>query len=264
MHFGKTSRSYGPRRLLAAALAGAFLVSGCATLPPEEDPLQIRLNDLDARLGRLERVVNNQSLMELSQRIDALQAEVRSLRGQGEETENAMQSVRRQQRDLYADLDRRIAALEGRGAAVVTDASAGPEAASAPAANGADAAPQAYGRAFDALKQSRYAEAIAGFEAFLRSWPTHDLADNAQYWLGEAHYVNRDYDKAIAAFADVGAKWPDSAKAGDALLKLGYAQLELRRTAEGRRTLQDVVAKFPGTDAARLAAERLRRLPAGG
>lgn len=263
MHAGKPSLGHASRRLGAAVLAAILVVSGCATMPSEEDPLLIRLDDLDARLGRLERVVNNQSLIDLSQRLDALQAEVRSLRGQGEETENAVQALRRQQRDLYADLDRRIAALEGRGAAEARSATASSPAQNATGAPAGDAAVQAYGLAFDALKQSRYAEAIAGFEAFVRDWPTHDLADNAQYWLGEAHYVNRDYEKAIAAFGAVGARWPDSSKAGDALLKLGYAQLELRRTAAGRRTLEDVVAKFPGTEAARLAAERLRRLPPG-
>ncbi len=262
MHDGNMSSGITRRRRLATALAAAIAATGCAALPTDEDPLQIRLNDLDTRLGRLERVVDNQSLIELSERIDALQAELRSLRGQTEEADNAVQATRRQQRDLYADLDRRIAALESRGA---TGAAGGSGATvGAPGAAADDAAPQAYGRTFDALKQSRYGEAIAGFESFLRAWPTHDLADNAQYWLGEAHYVNRDYEKAIAAFSAVATQWPDSGKAADAMLKLGYAQLELRRTAAGRRTLEEVVAKFPGSEAARLAAERLRRLPAGG
>ncbi len=259
-----TASRPGQRLLHAVSLCGVLVLSGCASLPPEEDPLQIRLNDLDTRLGRLERVVNNESLMELAQRIDALQAEVRGLRGQGEELENGLEAVRRQQRDLYADLDRRIAALEGRIATGAGASLASTAAVTPAAAVPSDAASQAYGRAFDALKQARYAEAINGFEAFLRNWPKHDLADNAQYWLGEAHYVNRDYDQAIAAFSAVGAQWPDSSKAGDALLKLGYAQLELRRTAAGRRTLEDVIERFPGTEAARLAAERLRRLPPGG
>lgn len=261
MYLGKSIASRNPLRAAAAVLAGAALLSACASLPAEEDPVQIRLDDLDARIGRLERVVNNQSLMELAERVDALHAEIRTLRGQSEETENGLQAARRQQRDLYADLDRRVAALESRSAA---GAGAPPAGAAPVAAGGGDAPTLAYGRAFDALKQARYGEAIAGFEAFLREWPGHDLAANAQYWLGETHYVNRDYEKAIAAFAEVGAKWPDSAKAADALLKLGYSQLELRRTAAGRRTLESVVARFPGSEAARLASERLRRLPAGG
>ena len=249
------------RYLLPVALAGvvALLVTGCATVPPDEDPLQIRLNDMDARIGRLERVVNNQSLLELSQRLDALQAEVRALRGQTEETDNGMQAVRKQQRDLYADLDRRLAALESGGGGAAAAAAGSSES----SAGGAATPPaQAYGRAFDALKAGSYPAAIAGFGAFLKDHPDHELADNAQYWLGEAHYVTRDYEAAIAAFARVGAQWPDSSKAGDAMLKLGYAQLELKRVAAGRRTLEEVRAKFPGTEAARLAAERLKRLPA--
>lgn len=241
--------------------AGAFLLAGCATLPPEEDPVQIRLNDQDARLGRVERVVNNQSLLELSQRIDALQAELRELRGQAEEAENGVAATRKQQRDLYADLDRRLAALEAGAAANMAAGGPTPGAAGGAAAGG-DAAELAYGRAFDALKEGGYPAAISGFSGFLRDHPQHELADNAQYWLGQAYYVTRDYPNALAAFNRVVTQWPDSSKASDALLKVGFAQLELKRTAEGRRTLEDVRSRFPGTDSARAAAERLQRLAA--
>lgn len=243
-------------------LLGSGVLAGCATLPADEDPLQIRLNDLDTRLGRLERVVNNQSLLELSQRIDALQAEVRQLRGQAEEAENGVAATRKQQRDLYADLDRRLVALEAGGAAAGAGAGTpgGGEGVGS-ASPAADAAAQAYGRAFDALKQGQYPAAIAGFTSFLRDHPQHELADNAQYWLGQAHYVTRDYPQAMTAFNRVVAQWPDSSKASDALLKVGYSQLELQRTADARRTLEEVRSRFPGTDSARAATERLQRLP---
>jgi tol-pal system protein YbgF len=243
-------------RALSLTCVAAFALAGCATLPPEEDPVQIRLNDQDARLGRVERVVNNQSLLELSQRIDALQAELRQLRGQAEEAENGVEATRKQQRDLYADLDRRLAALEAG-----TSATAGGATAVGGAAAG-DAAELAYGRAFDALKQGSYPAAISGFTGFLRDHPQHELADNAQYWLGQAYYVTRDYPNAVTAFNRVVAQWPDSTKASDALLKVGFSQLELKRTAEARRTLEDVRSRYPGTDSARAAAERLQRLAA--
>lgn len=243
-------------------LVGSGVLAGCATLPADEDPLQIRLNDLDTRLGRLERVVNNQSLLELSQRIDALQAEVRQLRGQAEEAENGVAATRKQQRDLYADLDRRLVALEAGGAVAGAGAGApGGGDGVGSASPAADAAAQAYGRAFDALKQGQYAAAIAGFTSFLRDHPQHELADNAQYWLGQAHYVTRDYPQAMSAFNRVVAQWPDSSKASDALLKVGYSQLELQQTADARRTLEAVRSRFPGTDSARAATERLQRLP---
>src|SRR6185503_19989254 len=103
-------------RTLGAALLGSCLLAGCATTPPEEDPVQIKLNDLDGRVGRIERVVSNQSLLDMAQRQDAAQADVRQLRGRVEELENANEALRKQQRDFYADLDKRMNSA-GAGAA---------------------------------------------------------------------------------------------------------------------------------------------------
>ena len=92
-------------------------------------------------------------------------------------------------------------------------------------------------------------------------YPTSPLAENAQYWMGEAFYVTRDYEQAATAFRAVGARWPNSRKGADALVKLGFSQYELKQYAEARATLTDVQRKFPDTDAARLATERLGRIP---
>jgi TolA-binding protein len=73
--------------------------------------------------------------------------------------------------------------------------------------------------------------------------------------------VNRDYEAAAGAFRTVMRKWPDSRKAPDALLKLGYTQSEQKQYAAARATLQEVTRKYPGTDAAKLAADRLKRIP---
>src|SRR5262245_38551596 len=94
-------------RTLVAALLGSTVLVGCAT-NPAEDPVQIKLNDLDGRVGRIERVVSNQSLLDMAQRLDAAQADVRQLRGRVEELENANEALRKQQRDLYSDLDKRM------------------------------------------------------------------------------------------------------------------------------------------------------------
>src|SRR5260221_452319 len=102
----------------------SLLLSACAS-NPAEDPVQIKLNDLDTRLGGVERVVSNQSLVELSRRLDTLEAQLREQRGDLEVLQNGSDSARKQQRDLYADLDKRIAALEGK---LNVAAAAGPEA----------------------------------------------------------------------------------------------------------------------------------------
>jgi tol-pal system protein YbgF len=256
-----------------------LLAAGCASTPPDQDPVQIKLNELDTRVARMERIVANQA--EAAQRQDEIQNNLRELRGQIEELQHNNEALAKQQRDLYADLDRRITAAGGPAAAGAAGAGtaasgaavAGPDASSAAAAN-ADkgmAAPAGapssteqavYSQAFDALKAGSYSIAIAGFKDFLSTYPASPLADNAQYWLGEAYYVNHDYDSAAGAFRTVLRKWPDSRKAPDALLKLGYAQFEQKQYPAARATLTDVTRKYPGTDSARLAAERLKRIPA--
>jgi tol-pal system protein YbgF len=259
---------------VGALCATVLLAAGCATTSAEDDPLQVRINDIDTRLGRVERVGAGQSLVAMSQRIDALQAEVRALRGQLEVLENGSEALRKQQRDLYADLERRLAALEGGAragaslapAAASTGAGSGTATGPGPGAGaGGTGAPATaellYGRAFDALKAGNYPAAIAGMREFLAAHPGHDLADNAQYWLGEAYYVSRDYENAISAFSVVGPRWPDSSKAPDAQLKLGYSQFELKRMAAARDTLTKIPQRYPGTDAARRAQERLRLIP---
>ena len=75
----------------------------------------IRLNDLDQRVQRIERVLTNQSLLELAQRIDALQADVRSIRGEVEVLQNQSEGGKVQSRSLYGDLEKRLAALETLG-----------------------------------------------------------------------------------------------------------------------------------------------------
>lgn len=241
-----------------ALVLGAM--AGCASMSSEPDPTQIRIDDMDRRLGGVERVVNNQSLVELAQRIDQLGTQLRALNGRVEELQNAQEQLRTQQRSLYADLDKRVAAVETRGGGVQPPG--------VPATGSAEVAPtsgspeQRYGVAFDALKGGNYALAISGFSGFLREFPTHALADNAQYWLGEAYYVTRDYERALSAFTRVGQQWPDSRKAADAALKSGYTQFELKRYAAARATLAEVSTRWPGSEAARLAQERLKRLPA--
>lgn len=237
------------------ALAAGFL-AGCAT-NSEPDPTQRRLDDLDSRVGRIDRIVDNQSLLQLTQRIDSLQNDMRTLNGRVDELQNANETLRKQQRDLYADLDQRLKAP--------APAVAVPPVSATTAQTAAPVAPDEqsqYSKAFDALKAGDYPAAVDAFRALASAFPTGALADNTQYWLGEAYYVTRDYDHAAACFEKVLSGWPNSRKAPDALLKLGYTQYEQKHVALARTTLQQVVTRYPGSDAARLAGERLQKIPA--
>src|ERR1700728_1904587 len=104
------SRQLPPWPRWPLLLCCAMALAGCST--PQPDPMQVKINDIDERLGRVERVVSNQSLLTLSQRIDVLEAQLREMRGNVEEMQNSNEALRKQQRDLYADLDRRLKAIE--------------------------------------------------------------------------------------------------------------------------------------------------------
>lgn len=232
------------------------LAAGCASVPPDQDPVQIRLNDLDARVSKVERVVSNQSLVQMDQQVNTLQAEVRDLRGQIDDLQNSNNALRKQQRDLYADLDKRMAALEHGG-----PAGGGATAGEGNGGQGVSSTEQSvYSQAFDALKAGSYSVAISGFQDFLNQYPSSPLAPNAQYWLGEAHYVNHDFAAAGTAFQAVLDKWPSSSKAPDAMLDLGNTQLAQGKTTKGRATLRQVASQYSGTSAASRAQARLKQL----
>jgi tol-pal system protein YbgF len=240
-------------------VAACTWLAGCASTPPEEDPVVQKLTELDGRLLRIERVLANNSLLDLSQRLEAAQNEVRMLRGQLDELQHQVQKTQDQQRDMYGDVDRRLAALEGGSARVSAGAT---DSSDLPVPQGDDRAN--YQAAFDLLKDGKYPEAISGFKQFLSKFPTSVLADNAQYWLGEAHYVTKAYPDALRDFRTVLEKYPDSRKTPDALLKIGFCNYELKNWPEARSALSQVVQRFGDTTAARLAGQRLAKMDGEG
>jgi tol-pal system protein YbgF len=254
--------------------------AGCTTLSPEEDPVQIKINDLDNRLTRIERVVANQSLLQLSNDLEAMRADLKSMRNEVDQLNNAVEASRKQQRDLYADLDTRMKVLETRGG-VTPATSPGPGAmapdgaavAPVPAATAAAAVPATgdaaagdgtdkgdYQAAFNQLKNSQYDRAIGSFRKFLATYPQSPLAENAQYWLGEAYYVTKAYPDALQSFHQVSEKYPQSRKLADALLKTGYCYYEMKQWANAREVLTQVAEQYPDASAGRLAKQRLDKM----
>jgi tol-pal system protein YbgF len=210
--------------------------------------------DVDAQVAALGNRTN-QSLVELQQQIETARQELRTLRGQIEEARHDLESTQKQQRDLYADLDRRLLLIENAGGTAAPGSSGPP---TAPEVMFADEA-AVYGDAFAALKANRYEEAVAGFQLYLTKYPKGPKADNATYWLGEAQYVQQDFAGALRSFQAVSG-FPESRKLADALLKVGYCQYELKAFKNARATLQKVISTYPDAEAARLAEARIAKM----
>jgi tol-pal system protein YbgF len=135
-----------------------------------------------------------------------------------------------------------------------------PGADSAVVAAPSEAEKESYDKAFQAMKELRYADAAEDFQSFLTQYPESEYADNAVYWLGESYYVTRNYDIALESFERLMDDYPDSPKVPDALLKVGYTHYELKQWDKARAALLQVQQDYPDTTLARLAESRLRSM----
>jgi tol-pal system protein YbgF len=107
------------------------------------------------------------------------------------------------------------------------------------------------------FSQGDYQGARQAFTRFMGSYPGHELADSAQYWIGECAFAQGDYETAYNEYRKVVESFPFGDKVADAMLKSGYSLLELGREAEARRVLGLLVSEYPDSGAARRARERL-------
>jgi len=275
LHMSKQLK-HGFAGLVLSGLAG--LSSGSLYAADEEVLSNMTVQQ---RLERIERLLGADVLQGQAQQMDALQQEVSLLRGQIDQLEYELDTIKQRQRSLYLDMDRRLSNLEAGGGGGASSGIAPPVAApkagaapvpvpsAAPAAGSsasAVAAPadgdgqEAYSKAFALLKQGRYQQSITAFEGFLKQYPQSKYADNAQYWLGEANYVSRDYKKALEEFQRLIARFPESTKIPGARLKIGYVYFELKNWSAARDSLQQVIKLYPEASVAKKAQERLDRI----
>jgi tol-pal system protein YbgF len=129
------------------------------------------------------------------------------------------------------------------------------------AAEGLSPATQAlYDRGYTLFHQGHFVDAEASFQRFLQSNPKSELADNAQYWIGECRYSRNDVKGALAAFREVVERFPKGNKVPDAMLKEGQCMEAMGDTEGARVTYREVNRRFPGSAAAAVAEERRGKL----
>ncbi len=275
--------------LVAVAL---MLVS---TIVVADKATDAKVNALDARMQRIERVVDNQALLNMAQRIEALQREVQELRGENERLVHEINTLKTRQREQYLDIDRRLqsstsvpgtASIPASSGVSVTntegmqsqDVTQSPPTSLPPSATSTSSqietttsgttvatvassdVAQDYKNAFTLLKQGKYDDSIVAFGSFLQTHPDSKYAANAQYWLAEANYVSKRYPQALSEFSKVVNKYPASSKVADARLKLGFTHYELGQYEEARVELTRLRAQFPNSTVASLAQQRLERM----
>lgn len=225
--------------------------------------------DLEARVAALEQQFKAQG-SDLANELEGIKGDVARIRGQIEVLTYELTEAQKRQKDLYVDLDTRLRKIESGPPAAAADAGApaGADAVAVPPGAVANTvAPptlpasaneqRAYDAALDQFKRGDYAGAIAGFQAYVKTYPRSPLAASAQYWVGNAQFARKDYRSAIASQRQLIQLWPDSAKVPDALLNVASAQGEMGDNAAARRTLEELIGKYPQSDSAQKAKQRL-------
>jgi len=267
----------------------ATTASMAQALTPDQLTLRVdetsrALDNIQKEITRLGNQIDNRAMLDLFQRVDELADEISQLRGELEIQNNDLSDLKKRQRELYLDTDRRLRDLENRalsqpsvvaptpgtstdltpatdntGTAVIEPATSTTQT-TQPATTASSEEKAAYQASFDTLKEGRYKKAKASFKSFLNQYPNSIYAGNAQYWLGEANYVTRNFEQGIIEFQQVVDRYPKSAKVPDAMLKLGYTFYELKQHDEAKAILQELRKRFPKSTAFRLAGKRLDRM----
>lgn len=114
-----------------------------------------------------------------------------------------------------------------------------------------------YDTYYSQYREGKYNESLEGFKSFLEQFPKSDLADNAQFWIGECYMSIKDYKQAILAFEDVIKKYPKGNKVPNAMLRQAIAFLEYDDKDSCTIILKNLIKKYPDSNEAQVAQKKL-------
>lgn len=247
------SLAYKPVRRSTWVLWMLLVPFSAATLAQQKPTL----STLDSRLQRVERVMD-QSLLDQLQRIDALQRENRSLRGEIESLTYELNNVNKRNSDLYADTDRRITDLEASqgqldflndegglsedGLGGDSSGSFLDETASTPSAPAAVFVPEP-GTAIPRASAADFGNGPKPPTGTLRDTATQ--AEKAGYTRAYDLLARGQNDSAVTAFDEFLVQFPDGPYSDNAWYWQGEGKYAQRRFDEALRNFGVVVNSFP-------------------
>ena len=200
-----------------------------------------KANDDNAQLRR--------SILDLSNQLETLRAELAKMRGQDEQLARDVAEVQRRQKDITQGVDDRLRKFEP--AKVSAD---GKEFVASPGEI------RDFEMALAVLRKGEFLPAQASFIDFIKRYPESGYRPSALFWLGNSQYALKAYREAIINFKSVVAIAPDHIRAPEAALSIANCQVELKDVKSARKTLEDLIKVYPQSEAASVAKDRLTKL----
>lgn len=253
------------RRVVHAALplALAVLATGCATKRDIRD-MRTDLQRLEARQDSIFRLLQSQN----REILDSLQVTTENLLNVRGELANQLSQLHDQLVQVgeltgqvqirLNQLDQQLGqAVQNVGESGVTG---GGDSGGGAGGGAAGAADDLYEIGLEQVQRGNAGTARRAFQSVVDSFPTHPMAPQAQFQIGETYAMEQSYDEAMRAFDRVVERYPNSDAAPRALYRAGVIAQERGNTDRARRYFQRVIAAYPSSDARRLAEEALRRL----
>lgn len=248
-------------RALAAVTMALAAASAHAQLFPDNEArkaiLELRANDekLKADLAAQNKELTEQlatikrSLLELSNQIEQVRAEMARQRGSNEQLARDVAELQRRQKDIASGVDERMRKIEPQ--RVTLD---GKEFVADPEEK------RQYDEAMAIVRAGDFPGAASALQNFLRRWPASGFGDSARFWLGNALYGKRELAPAITMFRTFIANAPEHVRVPEAMLAIANSQTELKDTRGARATLNELLKKYPESEAAQAGKERLAAL----
>jgi TolA-binding protein len=256
--------------LVPALVAAIALASGpgCfwVTTKSEGDTLRQGIKDLDARVetkekqfdgkvDELQKVLDDATRLlkrnsaDLGADVDQLRNDVRIANGLVAAINNQMAELKAALEATRKDSETRITALEQRLGSVESGK---------PTAN--SSADDLWRLGSAAFEAQRFNDALDVFKRLLQAYPTHDRADDAQYFRGQSYTNLKDWDAAIREYQRLFDKFPDSPLADDGLYFAALAAETLKNCSEARTYLGLIKQKFPKSNVTKISDDADKRI----
>ncbi len=203
----------------------------------KEADLTVKVDELKRVLDEATKLLKRNSA-DIGADLEALRNDIRVSTGLVSAAKNMLDEIKADL-DRYkasnderlAGLEQRLLALEGRGGTAGAPGSGNPD--------------EIWTAATASFGLKKWDEAREGFKKLAVGFPTHDRADDAQYFRGETYFQQSDWELAIREYQKVFDKFATSSLADDALFRAAEAAERLKNCAEARAYLGVLKQKHP-------------------